>query len=50
MLDRRQSTETNRIQSHDHPDRHLRHYAFELRIDPIGTDTERADATFRVTN
>ncbi|GAA4942018.1 glycoside hydrolase family 43 protein [Actinoplanes utahensis] len=36
------------FQSYNHPSRYLRHYDYLLRIDPISTATERADATFRV--
>jgi hypothetical protein len=36
-------------QSYNFPDRYLRHYNYLLRIDPISTTQERADATFRVT-
>ncbi|WP_125775072.1 glycoside hydrolase family 43 protein [Antribacter gilvus] len=36
--------------SSNYPDRYLRHYAYKLRIDPISTATERADATFRPVN
>jgi hypothetical protein len=32
------------------PDRYLRHYAYELKLDPITTAAGRSDATFRVTN
>lgn len=41
------STATS-FQSFNFPDRYLRHSAFALRIDPISTDTDRQDATFRV--
>jgi non-reducing end alpha-L-arabinofuranosidase len=37
------------FRSHNFPDRHLRHSGYVLRIDPIGTATDRADATFQVT-
>ncbi|MET3985245.1 hypothetical protein ABIC27_003122 [Streptomyces sp. PvR034] len=37
------------FQSYDHPDHYIRHYAYELRLDPVTTATGRADATFRVT-
>jgi len=36
------------FQSYNHPDRYIRHYAYQLRLDPITTATGRADATFRV--
>ncbi|MGO4419330.1 AbfB domain-containing protein, partial [Streptomyces sp. MCAF7] len=32
------------------PDRYIRHYAYQLRLDPITTATGRSDATFRVTS
>ncbi|MEU4619748.1 glycoside hydrolase family 43 protein [Actinoplanes sp. NPDC023801] len=38
------------FQSYNYPTRYLRHYNYLLRIDPISTATERADATFRVTS
>jgi hypothetical protein len=34
-------------QSFNFPDRYIRHYNYELRIDPIATNSEKADATFR---
>ncbi|MEV5495401.1 AbfB domain-containing protein [Nonomuraea fuscirosea] len=37
------------FQSYNFPDRHLRHADYLLRIDPISTTTDRADATFRIT-
>lgn len=33
-------------QSYNNPTRYIRHYDYKLRIDPISTDTEKADATF----
>jgi hypothetical protein len=36
-------------QSYNFPDRYLRHYSYLLRIDPVSTTQERADATFRLT-
>lgn len=36
------------FRSYNFPDRYLRHYNYLLRIDPISTATDRADATFRV--
>ncbi|GAA1875273.1 glycoside hydrolase family 43 protein [Myceligenerans crystallogenes] len=33
--------------SFNYPDRYLRHYGYLLRVDPVSTATERADATFR---
>ncbi|GIJ68403.1 glycoside hydrolase family 43 protein [Virgisporangium ochraceum] len=36
-------------QSYNYPDRYLRHYSYLLRIDPVTTTQERADATFRLT-
>ncbi|WP_242433386.1 AbfB domain-containing protein, partial [Streptomyces sp. Root264] len=38
------------FQSYNHPDRYIRHYAFELKLDPITNATGRSDATFRVTS
>ncbi|HWS37509.1 MAG TPA: AbfB domain-containing protein, partial [Actinoplanes sp.] len=35
-------------QSYNYPTRYLRHYNYLLRVDPISTTTEKADATFRV--
>lgn len=35
-------------QSYNFQDRYLRHYNYLLRIDPVTTTQERADATFRV--
>ncbi|WP_097869636.1 glycoside hydrolase family 43 protein [Streptomyces sp. rh34] len=37
------------FQSYNFPDRHLRHYAYQLRLDPAATDIDRRDATFRLT-
>ncbi|MFD0817632.1 glycoside hydrolase family 43 protein [Micromonospora zhanjiangensis] len=37
------------FQSYNFPDRYLRHYSYLLRIDPIGSAVDRADATFRIT-
>ncbi len=36
------------FQSHNRPERHLRHRNFQVWIDPIVTDGDRADATFRL--
>ncbi|MFC6091053.1 AbfB domain-containing protein [Saccharothrix lopnurensis] len=36
------------FRSHNFPDRHLRHANYLLRIDPVSTATDRADATFHV--
>ncbi|MEV4279174.1 family 43 glycosylhydrolase [Actinoplanes xinjiangensis] len=38
------------FQSYNLPDRYLRHSDYQLRIDPVGTATDRADATFRRTS
>ncbi|SDE31168.1 glycoside hydrolase family 43 protein [Glycomyces harbinensis] len=35
--------------SHNHPTRYLRHSGFVLRIDPVSTAADRADATFQLT-
>ena len=39
----------NSFTSYNHPTRHIRHYGYALRLDPVSTTQERADATFRVT-
>ncbi|OLF16351.1 glycoside hydrolase family 43 protein [Actinophytocola xanthii] len=36
------------FRSHNLPDRHLRHAGYLLRVDPVSTATDRADATFRI--
>ncbi|GGS56767.1 glycoside hydrolase family 43 protein [Actinokineospora fastidiosa] len=36
------------FRSHNFPDRHLRHAGHVLRVDPIATAADRADATFRI--
>ncbi|MEV4776151.1 AbfB domain-containing protein [Microbacterium sp. LWH12-1.2] len=36
------------LQSHNFPDRYLRHRNFQVWVDPIVTDGDRADATFRM--
>lgn len=36
------------FRSHNYPDRHLRHRSYQAWIDPILTDGDRADATFRM--
>jgi non-reducing end alpha-L-arabinofuranosidase len=38
------------FRSHNLPDRYLRHSNYVLRVDPVGTATDREDATFRVTS
>jgi hypothetical protein len=38
------------FQSYNFTTRYIRHYNYVLRIDPISTATERADATFRITS
>ncbi|MEU4419882.1 glycoside hydrolase family 43 protein [Actinoplanes sp. NPDC024001] len=38
------------FQSYNYPTRYLRHYNYLLRVDPISTTQERADATFRITS
>ncbi len=37
-------------ESYNYPDRYIRHYAYQLKLDPITTATGRSDATFRVTS
>jgi hypothetical protein len=39
----------NSFSSYNFPTRYIRHYGYALRLDPISTTQERADATFRVT-
>ncbi|HEX2143922.1 MAG TPA: glycoside hydrolase family 43 protein [Glycomyces sp.] len=39
----------NSFSSYNFPTRYIRHYGYVLRLDPISTATDRADATFRVT-
>ena len=36
------------FRAHNFPDKHLRHYAYGLRVDAIATALDRADATFRM--
>lgn len=36
------------FRSVNYPTRYLRHWAFALRVDPVGTATDRADATFHI--
>ncbi|WP_198932955.1 AbfB domain-containing protein [Saccharothrix sp. CB00851] len=36
------------FRSHNFPDRYLRHANYVLRIDPILTAVDRADATFQI--
>lgn len=38
------------FQSYNFPTRYIRHINYLLKLDPIGTDTEKQDATFKVTN
>lgn len=38
------------FQSYNFTDRCIRHYDYVLRLDPISTDTERAEATLRITS
>jgi hypothetical protein len=38
------------FQSYNHPDRYIRHHNFYLLLDPISTDNEKLDATFKVTD
>lgn len=38
------------FQAYSQPGYYIRHYAYQLRLDTIGNQTGRADATFRVTN
>ncbi|GAA3646039.1 hypothetical protein GCM10022267_35950 [Lentzea roselyniae] len=44
------SSSWSSFQSYNHPDRYIRHYAYELRLAPITTAVSRSDATFRVTS
>jgi hypothetical protein len=50
VLARWPNTPAQRLQSYNFPDRSIRHYAYELRLDPITTATGRSDASFRMTN
>ncbi|WP_026930454.1 glycoside hydrolase family 43 protein [Glycomyces tenuis] len=36
------------FRSYNFPDRYLRHYDYRLRLDPVATASDRADATFRI--
>jgi len=36
------------FESHNYPDRYLRHHDFEVWFDPIDTDQDHLDATFRL--
>lgn len=36
------------LQSYNFPTRYIRHYNYQLQIDPISTDVEKADATFKI--
>lgn len=36
------------FQSYNYPDRYIRHSNFELRIDPISTDLDKQDASFKI--
>lgn len=38
------------FESYSHPGHYIRHYAYQLRLDPITTTLGRGDATFRVTS
>lgn len=38
------------FQSYNFPTRYIRHYNYLLRLDPISTDLEKQDATFKVVN
>lgn len=37
-------------QSYNFTDRYIRHSNYVLRLDPVSTATDRADATFRITS
>jgi hypothetical protein len=50
VLARWPNTAINRLQSYNFQDRYIRHYAYQLKLDPITTATGRSDATFRVTS
>ncbi|WP_341679352.1 glycoside hydrolase family 43 protein [Niveibacterium sp. SC-1] len=43
-------TTASSFQSYNFPDRYIRHNNYVLRIDPVSTQTDRSDATFKVTN
>ncbi|BFO16137.1 hypothetical protein SHKM778_25250 [Streptomyces sp. KM77-8] len=36
------------FRSHNYPTRYIRHSDYALRVDPVSTTTDRADATFSV--
>ena len=38
------------FQSYNYPTRYIRHYNYLLKLDPISTDTEKQDATFKIVN
>lgn len=38
------------FQAYSQPNYYMRHYAYQLRLDTISNQTDRSDATFRVTN
>lgn len=42
------SSSWSSFQSYNFTDRYIRHYNYELRLETISTDTDRADATFRL--
>jgi hypothetical protein len=38
------------FQSYNFPTRYIRHFNYELKLEPISTDTEKQDATWKITN
>lgn len=36
------------LRAHNYPDRYMRHYGYSLRLDPVSSDLDRADTTFRL--
>lgn len=38
------------FQSYNYPDRYIRHSSYLLKLDPISTDQEKQDATFKIVN
>lgn len=50
LLEKWPNVESSRIQSYNYPDMYIRHYNYYLQLDTISTDTDKADATYKVTN
>lgn len=43
-------TTASSFQAYSQPNYYMRHYAYQLRLDTVSNQTDRSDATFRVTN